>query len=267
MERWVITCASAPIYNDLLPAFLGSLREIAKYDGNIGILDYGFTNPQRKKLKSLGIVLIPALHHYNPIISDRFKTLGEHFKNKEAAICEWDCDVFFCDEIDSAFDQIKPGVLTATIDATYQHFLKGCVFEEFQERVKKVLDKVVSRKENKGKVLQGGFISGQSDVIYTFGCFQDVIIDLEIGRDCFGVDMVAMNMFQHYFPSKVEVCGIEYNCLPDWNLYKEGGKFHADGHDKSIHAVHVSSPHRNKYYSFYAHYPEIYKEYQNKLKV
>lgn len=266
--RWVVTCADHNIYNDLLPAFLGSLFEIAKYTGNVAIIDYGFADSERRKLQNMGIVLIPAMRFYNPIITDRFKTLGENFKNShEALICEWDCDVFFCDEIDSAFDQIKPGILTATLDATYQHFLKGCVFEPHQEKVKRVLDQVVSKKENKGKVLQGGFVSGDGDTLYTFSCFQDAVLHMEICRDCFGADMVAMNMFQYFFPNKVEICSIKYNCLPDWNLYKENGKFYADGFPESLHAIHVSSPHRNKYYSFYSLYPEIYKEYQEKLKV
>jgi len=263
VKRTIVTCADSNIYNTLLVSFIGSLKENAKFTGEIAIIDYGLHPLEVARLKELGINVVPALDTSRPIISDRFTSLSALFK--EGLIAEWDCDVFFCDSVDDVFEYAEPGKLTCTFDATYQYFLSACVHPDYQPKIKKILDQVVGI--NGGHVLQGGFIIGDNKALSRLSTLQDRLIKYKIGYDVFGIDMVALNLLQHFQPDSIKTCGIEYNCLPDWNLYKQGDDFYADQGEVKLKAIHVSSPHRNKFYSFYSHYPEIYREYQNKFSL
>lgn len=267
MRLVAVTCASTHIYEEQLIPFIGSLRDLGGYNDKIYVIDYGLKRGEVKKLRENHVDVIPALKHYNPIISDRFKTLYEYFKDsKDVYVAEWDSDVWFAQNITDLEQYYKPSTLVATLDATYQHFLDGCVNIEHKPYIKTVLKKVTEM--NDGFVLQGGFIAGDSKALGLFSGIQDMVIESEIGRDTFGVDMVAMNMFQYYQPDNVEVISIAYNCLPDWNLYRENGKFFADYKETEVKAIHVSGPNRAlKKYDFKNFYPDLYQDWLKRLAV
>ena len=258
MEHWIVTAASSNFYDNLLTSFIASLRETAGWKGNIGVMNYGLTPHQTWTLEQNGIKVIPPLMRYKALIDDRFTTIAHHFKGREAYIAEWDLDMWFCREVESIFTMLKPNQLSCTYDSTYQGFMTGCVNPDMHESVGDCIEEV--RKEIT-HVLQGGFIAGDTQAWDHFSGYQDTCIKLGIGYDAFGIDMVALNLFKHFWPERVKVLGVEWNCLPEWQIQKKDGGYYCRETDEPLRAIHVSSPNRKKPYMYETHYPEEFKKW------
>lgn len=263
MEQWIVTAASSNFYDNLLTSFIASLRETVGWEGNIGIMNYGLTPHQVWTLKNNNIEVISPAMKYKALIDDRFTTVGEYFKNRNAQIAEWDVDMWFCGPVYEIFDILKPGRLASTYDATFQGFMNSCVNPQMQKQVGRYVEKV---KMDVGNVLQGGFIAGDSQSWYTFSGYQSTIIDLEIGYDVFGIDMIALNLYKYFYPDRFQVMGVEWNCLPEWTITKEGDKFYCRETEEPLRAIHVSSPHRKGPYMYQTYYPEAFELWTRKLK-
>jgi len=263
MEKWIVTAGSTNFYDNLMTSFIASLRETAGWEGNIGIINYGFTPHEVWTLRLHGIQIIPPVMKYAALIDDRFTTIGNFFKDKNAQIGAWDSDIWFCQPVDDIFDKIRPGALCATYDATVQGFMDSCINPNSREIVGKHIDEI---RKDIGHVLQGGFIGGDSQSWYMFSGYQDTMIDLEIGYDAFGIDMVALNLFYKFFPDKVDVLGVEWNCLPEWTIKQKEDGFYCRESEESLRAIHVSSPNRVKPYLYQTHFPEEFEKWSQLLK-
>lgn len=258
MEHWIVTAGDTKFYDNLLTSFVASLRENAKWKGNIGIMNYGLTPHQTWTLEKNGITVIPPAYKYKALIDDRFTTIAQHFKGREAQIATWDCDMWFCREVESIFQMLKPNQLSCTYDSTFQGFMTGCVNPSMHESVGKIISSV---REDITHVLQGGFIAGDSNAWDHFSGYQDTIINLDICYDAFGVDMVALNMFKHFWPERVNVLGVEWNCLPEWQIKRQDGQFYCHETEEPLRAIHVSSPNRKGPYMYNTYYPEEFNKW------
>lgn len=262
MENWVVTAGSTNFYDNLLTSFVASLRETAGWTGNIGIMNYGLTPHQVWTLRNNGIEVLAPMMKYKALIDDRFTTVGNYFKDRQAIIAEWDIDIWFCGSITDVFDKVKPSSLMATYDCTHQGFMTSCVNPAMHKTVAQAVERVKAKTKN---VLQGGFIAGDSQAWYTFSGYQDTIIGLEVGYDVFGIDMIALNLFKYFFPDRLDVVGVEWNCLPEWTIRKEGDKFYCSETEEPLRAIHVSSPNRKGPYLYQTHYPEEFEKWSKLL--
>lgn len=264
MENWIVTAGSSNFYDNLLTSFVASLRETAGWQGKIGIMNYGLTPHECWTLRQNGIEIIPPKMKYAALIDDRFTTVADFFHDKNCKIAEWDLDMWFAGPVDDVFDMFEPGQLVATYDATFQGFMTSCVNPNMHHSVNKAIANV--RLDLGGHVLQGGFIAGDSDAWYNYSAYQDSLIGLDVGNDSFGIDMVALNLYKYYWPKRVKKVGVEWNCLPEWVITKQGDQFFCRETNAPLRAIHVSSPNRRDPYLYKTHYPEQFNKWLNLLK-
>lgn len=263
MENYIITAGSTNFYDNLLTSFIASLRETAKWNGKIIIMNYGLTPHETWTLQqNEGIIVIPPAMKYKALIDDRFTTIARYFKDKEAKIATWDCDMWFCREVDPIFEMIKPSKLYCTYDSTFQGFMTGCVNPSMHEPVGKCIDKI---REDITHVLQGGFIAGDSDAWNRFSGYQDTMIELGVCYDAFGVDMVALNLMKYFFPDSIDVLGVEWNCLPEWQIKQKEDGFYCQETETPLRAIHVSSPNRKPPYMYETYFPEEFNKWKSIL--
>jgi hypothetical protein len=115
-------------------------------------------------------------------------------------------------------------------------------------------------------VLQGGFIAGEANAWSHYSGVQDLLIALDVCHDAFGVDMVALNLFMHFWPERVEKLGVEWNCLPEWQIKREDGQFFCHETTEPLRAIHVSSPNRGSdHYKYQKYFPEEFQKWRNLL--
>jgi len=264
MEHWIITAGSANFYDNLLTSFIASLRETAGWKGKIGIMNYGLTPHQTWTLQQVDphIVVIPPAMKYKALIDDRFTTIARHFKGKEAKIATWDADMWFCRDVSAIFPLVKPNQLSCTYDSTFQGFMTGCVNPDMHEPVGECIDAV---RKDITHVLQGGFIAGDSEAWDHFSGYQDTMIKLGVCYDAFGVDMVALNLLKHFWPDRIQLMGVEWNCLPEWGIQKKDGVFYCNEASEPLRAIHVSSPNRKAPYMYETYYPEEFNKWKSML--
>lgn len=263
MENWVITAGSTNFYNNLLTSFIASLRETAGWNGNIGVMNYGLTPHEAWTLRQNGIEVIPPSMKYAALIDDRFTTIADFFSGKKVRVATWDADMWFCQPINEIFYLLKPNQLACTYDSTFQGFMNACVKEDMQPIVGECISRI---REDITHVLQGGFIAGDADAWTHFSGYQDSLIELGICTDSFGVDMVALNLMKYFWPDRVQVLGVEWNCLPEWGIRKEGEHFTCSETEHPLKAIHVTSPNRNQpYYKYEQYYPEEFQKWRGIL--
>lgn len=263
MEKWIVTAGSSNLYNNLLTSFIASLRETAGWDGNIAIMNYGLTPHETWTLQQNGIEIIAPAMKYKALIDDRFTTIAQHFNGKHAKIATWDADMWFCKPVDEIFSLLNPNQLSCTYDSTYQGFMTGCVNPTMHEPVGDCISEV---RDELTHVLQGGFIAGDAAAWDHFSGYQDTMIRLGVCYDAFGVDMVALNLLKHFWPDRIQVLGVEWNCLPEWRIQKKDGTFYCQETDEPLKAIHVSSPNRKTpHYKYEHHYPEEFQKWRGLL--
>ena len=73
--------------------FVGSLREIAGFEGKIAVIDYGLTPRQRSALERHGVQMInPRMDYW--LVIDRYFATAEFFsKRVDATVLYFDADI------------------------------------------------------------------------------------------------------------------------------------------------------------------------------
>lgn len=265
---YVVTASDSQGFEKMMVSFLASLKERARWKGNIIVIDLGLSSKQKHILEKLGIEVIKSikLTDSSNFMCDRYEAISEFAKNRKGIYAHWDADIWFNHPIDEIFETAEQSdKLLCTLDCVRQSFVHGVVpNEELRKKVEDVLNKFASNQ--KDKLLQGGFICGNSKHWANFASLQKMIIGTGFSCDQFGVDSLALNLFGNYFPQSVKVVDIIYNCTPDWQPIWNGENFIYE--DRIIKCLHVTSPYRKKQeLLFQEKYPNEYKKWSQILEI
>lgn len=261
-ENWIVTACDSNAFTSMLVSFIASARGVAKWSGNIAVVDLGMTDEQKNKLKSLDIQIFNKANKSKSIVCDRFFSLYDNM-NSSDLYAHFDADIWFTDNIDDLFKNYN-GKFTCTVDCNYQGFITGVIpNEELRKSYKIMIDEMVVEKNN-GKPLQVGFVFGNKTAYTGFNDELNRLIETQVAADAYGTDTLAINTYYAKNPSKVNVMNIAYNCLPDWNPQKVQDKFVLK--DIVIRAIHQTSPYRKvDMWSFDKNYPDIYNKWKKML--
>lgn len=106
MDRYVVTGFDDGYWMNWGASWIISLKELAKFDENILVVDLGISQPVKKKLAELGAYVL----HGNGNGKGRqgiFQSISEFAVKYPGIFAVWDADVYFQSPIDSIFDLAK----------------------------------------------------------------------------------------------------------------------------------------------------------------
>ena len=241
-EFYIVTDCDDNAYNSMLVPFISSLKTLGEWNDKIAVVDLGLSEERKEKLIKIGIEIIPRANRLKTIMCDRFSSITEYFDGKDVYIISYDADVWFTSNINSIKNLLNRDTFISSHDATWQGFLTNCLskdsnveyFTSIYERIKDKYD----------YVLQVGFVAAHINNFKSFSKLQEFIIDSGLAKDVYGTDTLNLNLYYFLNDSNYYVCGVEYNCLPEWGIYTENEKFYIfEG--KEVKAIHVTSPHRS----------------------
>jgi len=261
-QNWIVTACDSNAFSTMLVSFIASARGVAKWSGNIAVIDLGLTEEQKNKLKSIDIVIFSKSNKSKAIVCDRFFSLYDNMNDTDL-YAHFDADIWFTDSIDDLFKNYN-GKFNCTIDCNYQGFITGVIpNEETRKSYKIMIDERVVE-QNNGKPLQVGFVFGNKEAYRGFNEELSNLIDTNLAADAYGTDTLAINSFYAKNPKMFDVMNVAYNCLPDWNPQKVNGKFVLK--DVVIKAIHQTSPYRKvDMWSFDKNHPDIYNTWKKMM--
>ena len=260
-DRWIVTSADRH-FRDFIVAFVASLRDVARYRGRIGIIDYGLTQGQCDALKGQGVEIIRP-RRGNELVIDRYLTIAERFADDpDATICYFDADIWFTEPFDELFDdrQLHCGQLAAAKDVWECDYYYSCAPESVHPAVRAMLDQVKARF---GQSLQAGFIGGSSGAWLRLTDLLVALLEKGFAADRWGTDALALNFYATLYGHRFRLLPITYNAPPAWGVVAEGERFYAtkftyDGlHEASDGAVVVKAIHRTTPFRGPRHYEEL----------
>ena len=260
MEKHVATSCDSTGFKMLVP-FLASLRGVAKWAGNVLIIDLGMNRKQVDSLTGLGMSVIPAKKDLEAIVCQRFDTLADYASSHPGIYAHWDADVWFTGSIEAVFD-LPSDRLSCTIDRTRQGFVSGVVPNKPQAIAVDFLLDAVQRTHS--QLLQVGFVCGGAAALRHFANVQRFLIKSGFAADAYGTDTLALNLMSSINPDVLNVVDIGWNCIPDWQPEWRDGAFHCG--TIPIKVLHQTSPWRNNTaYGFKSHYPDSFQAWRAKL--
>lgn len=262
MKDWIVTACDDRAYHTMLVPFIGSLKDIGKWEDGIAVVDLGLSDKRIEKLNNHNIRVIPRSNKLQTIMCDRFSSVADHFAGDDCNIICYDADVWFTSDIRPVKDEMSKGTLTCTHDATWQGFLTNCLVSKDVRFYKTLYENI---KQKFGYVLQVGFVAAHIDHYTAFARLQEFLIESKVAHDVFGTDTLNLNVYYYMHASTMNICDTTYNCLPEWGPYYENGRFYIDGH-KEIKALHVTSPHRSHgRFSYKRFFPKRYSHWHEIL--
>jgi len=274
---WVVTSADSRFWS-ILTCFIASLREVALYEAQIAIIDYGLEPWQREKLGELGITVV-APHGRYALVIDRYLTLAEYFRNNaEDTILYFDADIWFADSIGEIFanHSILTGKLGAAKDVWNCDYYLKCSDPAVHPSVERALAENI---RDYGQTLQAGFIAGSARAWARYANLLTALLDEGFARDQWGTDALALNLYAALYARHFALLPITYNAPPLWGVVREGTRFFATKFDTDslyrqahgripVRAIHCTSAvrHRTDLGLYFGDvYPEILEQWKLRL--
>ncbi len=276
---WVVTSSDSRFW-PILTCFIASLRDVARYQGRIAVIDYGLEEAQRRKLGEAGITVV-APHRKHILVIDRYFTLADYFRNDQRDIVVYfDADIWFADSIGEIF--ANPGILTGKLAAAKDvwkcDYYTRCSHPEFHPTVEHALSDVITEY---GQTLQAGFIAGTTCAWTEYAALLEALLSEGFAKNQWGADALALNFFAGLHPGRFELLPITYNAPPLWGVVREGKRFFAtkfdtDGLHQPAHgripvrAIHCTSAvrHRDDLGLYFGDvYPEILERWNSRFAV
>lgn len=95
-KNYVVTGFDNDYWNQWGSSFIASLKELAKYKGEIVVVSFGLSKFIQDKLINYGIQVIQG--------NDTFQSISEFASQNAGIYAVWDADVYFQDNIDEIFE-------------------------------------------------------------------------------------------------------------------------------------------------------------------
>lgn len=274
-DRYIVTSADRRFWT-FVTRFLASLREVARFDGHIVILDYGLTVAQRRRLVDQGVEVADPRRRA-PLVIDRYQSLAAAFVSRPAAtVLYFDADIWFAEPFDELWREaaLIQG-LGAAKDVWECDYYFTCSGEAHHRSIRRLLDAVIRAH---GQTLQAGFVAGSSGAWLRFVDLMDTLIDHGVGATRWGMDALALNAYAQCHAERFTLLPITYNAPPAWGIERHEGRFRAtrfqhDGLREDadgpipVKVIHVTSPYRGgrARLDFESFHPETFTIWRQRL--
>lgn len=107
--NYVVTGFDEHYWNRWGISWIASLKELAKYQGTILVVDFGLPKPIKNELKELGAFLLPGKGSSHRV--GILNAIGEFAAKYPGVFAIWDADVYFQSNIDEIFDLANHKIL------------------------------------------------------------------------------------------------------------------------------------------------------------
>jgi hypothetical protein len=110
MSNHVFTGLNEKYWDHFGSSWIYTLREVAKYQGEIIVVDCGLHGLSKKKILEKGAKIITG-SEANDIRIETIKQVSKYAKENKGKFVYWDADVFFEENIDKIFEEINEKIL------------------------------------------------------------------------------------------------------------------------------------------------------------
>ncbi len=239
-EPWVITACDEKFF-PWMAAFVGSLKDVAGFTGQVGIVDWGLNAVQREHMHSAGVTLIPPLQEKARIM-DRYLTVAEYFADRpDNLIAYFDADIWFAGSLDTLFAEsdLRLGRLGAAADVVPCDYYFRCSFPRYHDQVQQLL---VDVRAAYGEALQAGVVVGRPQAWMLYAQRMRELVEEGWIQRPWGSDALALNLLARDCPHNFKQLTISWNAPPLWGIRRSGQQFFID--NPSLPAMPVSAIHR-----------------------
>ncbi len=219
-EPWVVTVSDANFF-PWIAAFVGSLRDIACFRGQVAVIDYGLTETQRDLLESSCVTLLAPLREQARVI-DRYLTIAEYFSDRsDCLVAHFDADIWFGGSLDRLFNhpKLREGRLGAAIDVIPCNYYFECTQPEHHPCVEQLMMDV---RNDFGEALQAGVIVGHNNAWSIYAQQLRHLLTAGWIRRPWGSDALALNLFARDLPDSFTLLPITWNAPPLWGIQCSG---------------------------------------------
>jgi len=105
MDHYVVTGFDESYWNHWGESWIISLNELAKFDGNILVVDFGLTNSTKNKLVEMGAYILAGKP--GNMRAETLRVIGDFSTRYPGIYAIWDADVYFQKPIDEIFELAK----------------------------------------------------------------------------------------------------------------------------------------------------------------
>ena len=253
METVIAIAADNNAYLEMVVPFVASLRDNAKFKGPICVIDYGISQPRKRRLEAVGCTLMPPLKkHY--ICLDKVATVAEY--GDDVCYCLYDADIWFAGPIDGLFS-LSQARLVATFDAWVCTFLYDCLLPKSVPVFRELMHRHLTKYR---WAMQSGMVKATRDGFRELAAMQSRVLKSGFANDDYGADTVALHILYDEKPDFTDVCDIAVNCVPKWQGFRRLSPTEWRVEDHPIAAIHYTGDYRanldHKNFSSAYNFPE-----------
>jgi hypothetical protein len=174
-RRYVSVYFDDPLWTYWGLSWVASLYDIARFQGDVLIIDGGMRDKAVGFLKRLGATVVPLVKRDTPEL-DVIHTLAAYSKNNRGVYAFWDCVSYFQDNIDHLFDIADKKLVCCRESSAPKPDLRPTL-ESFGytneatvnvSKLHSILKKVA---KCYGRTVYGGFFAAPSEVLCCYDAF------------------------------------------------------------------------------------------------
>ena len=252
-------------------SWTASLNLLARFQGNVIVIDFGLSNKTLKFFEKLNYTIIPREKKYDLYELDFFHTVSNYAYKNQGFYATWNNNCYFQNNIDEIFNLSNNKLLCCCGHEPQMSFNPSIDMFGYKNNVAKNINKLhdILKKVSKiyKKPICNNFFAGPSDVWSIFNGFLQVYLNTGFLQPKQQVCHAAINLFVYECDFLVSVLD-ETWCQPiveelEWNngFYRNGNKvnviYHDDQYDFSF---------RNRFSKLHNEWLSSYKGYFLKPK-
>lgn len=143
MDHYVVTGFDEPYWNYWGESWIISLIELAKFDGNILIVDLGLSTSIKKKLTDFGAYFLPGETECQNKRASILRSVTDFSIKYPGIYAVWDADVYFQKSVDEVFDLARDQIVITENTGFYAGQDKDLVWlRETQEMISSLYGEV-----------------------------------------------------------------------------------------------------------------------------
>lgn len=222
MEKYVVTGLNAAYWELCAPSWLGSLKSVASYQGNVIVIDMGdLTETHKSRLQNFGVEVVKVAEGYPHYQLNQFQTIKEISRQRPGFYAYWAPDCYFQEAIDDVFnlDGLSVCINNSNAVSSVPGYIEAATFRSKYYR--NILQSVVDKH---GGLADCGFIGGHDSAWAEFMdfCRYAVVNDLVAMAD--DTDSLLLNTYASFFPGIARICPQIWNSKVNPTMrWREGG--------------------------------------------
>ena len=262
METVVAIAADDRVYGEMVIPFFASLRDNARFNGKVCVIDYGLSERRKRKLVDAGcFIMQPLKKHF--LCLDKVATVAE--LGEDVCYCLYDADIWFASPIDELLALPSDRVF-ATFDAWVCTFLYDCLPPKNRPAFQRVMERHLAKHE---WAMQSGMVKSARQGFRELAAVQTELLTSGFANDAYGADTSALHVFFDRRPELAASCDISFNCVPKWEGFRRLSPTEWRVYDKPVATIHYTGDYRarkdQEHLSYRYNFPERFSHWSGIL--